>query len=84
MSALGAYAGGKRYGSRGGTVKPTIRAEGLCGPSGQGGTAATLNPEFRVVDNQLLFGKSQNKVSVLPQKKLLPPVDIGAIRTNIH
>lgn len=44
----------------------------------------SLNPEFRVVDNYLLFPKTPNRVAFLPQKKLLPPVDIGAIRTNIH
>jgi hypothetical protein len=43
-----------------------------------------LNLEFRVVDNYLLFPRSRNRVAFLPQKKLLPPVDISAIRTNIH
>lgn len=43
-----------------------------------------LNPEFRVVDNYLLFPNTGNRVGHHPQMKLLPPVDIMPKRTNIH
>jgi len=43
-----------------------------------------LNPEFRVVDNYLLFPKTGNRVGHHPQMTLLPPVDIMPKRTNIH
>jgi hypothetical protein len=45
---------------------------------------SNLNPEFRVVDNYLLFSKTRNKVVHHPQMTLLPPVDIMPNRTNIH
>ena len=51
---------------------------------GETDAPSDLNPEFRVVDNYLLFPKTGNRVGHHPQMKLLPPVDIMPKRTNIH